>query len=693
MRALRPIMAVALSLAMCAVLEAQGDLLKRGLSLMKALRPTEAEQVLGAIPPAHSDYPAARTLLGYLFLQRSALAQAEDAFRAALQAEPGNAPARLGLGMALLRRGSGDRAADELKNILADPAVGLQARIQWVYSLFLAGRTDDAVREARQMTAEHSAVAEAHSLLGFLHLVRSETGEALREYRLAVQLNPGDLSAYLSLISLYRSQEDWESALRSAQAALALDPHHPLVYQELAFVLDKLGRSPEAAAARSRADAVYDAEILYVRAMRAKGTGRNDEAEKLLRESVGRDPNLSKAWNDLGELLQAEQRYEEARSTFLRVLEDSPDDSQAIAGLAATLVAQGKAADALGYFQGAVRHGSASPDMLTAMAAIYRDQKNPQAAERAVLQAIQQLPDNPDLLSYLGHLQQSAGKTRESLESYSAALRLDPHKVEALTGQARSLLLQGDAHGALASLRLARSLAPDDAGILKDLILAYERAADPRSAESACRECLRIHPADPECRERLASLLMAAGDYQGSADQFRFLLNAGTTSKSVLNGLAFCLMQTGDIAGAIVMYERLLREFGPDPQVRGGLGYLYRCRGDLPSAITNYRLARDLAPTDPVRHFDLGLALYLAKDFKGASASLQAALRLRPGWGTAQYYLAMTYWNLGQHVLALSYARQAQEQGIPGASSAVQALSTSLPFGTPGSVAIRRTRR
>ena len=122
--------------------------------------------------------------------------------------------------------------------------------------------------------------------------------------------------------------------------------------------------------------------------------------------------------------------------------------------------------------------------MLTAMAAIYRDQGKPEAAEIAVLQAIQQLPDNPHLMSYLGHLQQSTGKSHEALESYSAALRLNPQKVEALVGQARSLLQQGDTGGALAALDLARSLEPTDTGILKEMIQAFRKTGDAKSAES-----------------------------------------------------------------------------------------------------------------------------------------------------------------------------------------------------------------
>jgi tetratricopeptide (TPR) repeat protein len=694
MRSRHPgILAVALALAMCAALQAQSDSLKRGISLMRASRPAEAEQVLSAILPSHADYLSAQALLGYLFLQRSALPQAESAFRTVLHAESGNAPARLGLGMALIRRGSGDRAAGELEKILADPAVGVKAQIEWIRSLFLAGRIDDAIREARQMTTEHNAVAELHSLLGFLYHVRSETGEALREYRLSVQLDPGDLSTYLTLISLYCSLGDWEGALRCAQTALALDPNHPLLCQELALVLDKLGRSREANAARTRAEETFDAEVLYARAMRAKSAGRNHEAEALLRESAGRNRNLSKAWSDLGELLRAEQRWEEAREVFLHALEAAPGDARAVAGLAATLQSQGKAAEALRYYQEAVLRGTASPDMLTAMAAIYRDQGKPEAAEIAVLQAIQQLPDNPDLMSYLGYLQQSTGKTHEALESYSAALRLNPQKVEALTGRARSLLQQGDTRGALSTLDLARSLEPANTGILKEMIQAYEKAGDAKSAESGCRECLKINPEDLECREQLAALRMAAQDYQESAAHFRFILDKGAVSKSVLDGLAYALMQIGDYGGAIPLSDSSLQRFGPDARVYAGLGYIYRCRGDLKAAIVNYQLARDLAATNPERNLDLGLTLYLARDFRSALTPLMTALRLRPGWGTAQYYLAMTYWNLGQRVLALSYARQAQEEGIAAAKSAVQALSKSFPFGPPGSVTIQRARR
>lgn len=83
--------------------------------MIRASRPAEAVQILSTIPPLDSDYYSAQTLLGFLFLQRSALPQAESAFRNVLNGQADNAQARLGLGIALLRSGSADQAAIDRK--------------------------------------------------------------------------------------------------------------------------------------------------------------------------------------------------------------------------------------------------------------------------------------------------------------------------------------------------------------------------------------------------------------------------------------------------------------------------------------------------------------------------------------------------------------------------------------------------
>ena len=683
-------LAVVPAVALCSGAQAQGDALRRGLSLMHASQPAQAEQVLGAISAGDRDYIRAQTLLGCLFFQRSALPAAERAFRNVLGLQAGNAEARLGLGMALLRRGAATEAATVLHEVPESSPLGIRARIAWVHSLFLSGRTDDALLEAQRLTARHHSVAELHNLLGFLHQIRSAAGEALREYLVAAELDPGEVSTCFHLISAYRLAGDWEKALGWARRALVLDPGHPLLYQELAEICEHLGMTAEAGRARSMAEQTYDAEILYAKAMRSAWEGRGREAEKLLRESAGKNPKLARAWIDLGDLLRQETRPEEARDAYLRALEASPGESRAVLGLAEALRTEGREEEAFRFCLEAVQGGAASPDVLTALAAMYQDQGRAQDAETAVIQAIRQLPDHPDLLSYLGYLRLSAGRPDEALESYGAALRLNPLQTDALVGQAQAQLLQGNARGALTSLSLARSLDPKNTAILKRLAEAHRKAGDPKASESSCRQCMAIDPEDLECREQLAALRLEASDFREAVSHYRFILQKAPAAKSVLDGLAFALMQLGDYDRAIEAAGKSVREFGPDLGLYSTLGTLYRYRGNLREAIRYYRLARDLAAADPERNFDLGLALYLAREYAAASVTLQTALRLKPDWGIAHYYLALTYWNQGQRVLALAHARRALQQGVQAAGQVVQALSASLSFAGTGGAHIRR---
>jgi superkiller protein 3 len=686
------VLALIVTLGLCAGVWAQGDILRRGISLMNAAREPEAEQVFRSLGPGDADYLSAQTYLGFLLLQRSALPQAEEAFRNVLNRQPENSVARLGLGMTEAHKGIPAEAGREFQQILTDPFVGLKAQTRWVESLFYDGKSDEALREAQRLATAYPSDAECHRLLGYLYQVQDQPGNALRAYLEAVRLAPDELSTYFSLISIYRSERDWANALRWVQRGLVLDENHPLLYQELAAVYDGLGRKEEAESARSEARRTYDAEILYTQAVNSRAAGRYDEVERLLRECTEKNPRLSKAWTDLGELLQRADRFADARLAYRNALEFSPQDSRAMLGLVTTLQKEGKEDEALRYFERAAAGGQLSPDLLTAMAAGLLKQGKIQQAMDAALQAARALPDDPDLLSYLGYMQQSNGRNQEALLSYSAALRLNPAQVDALVGQAQTQLIQGETRSSIASFRLAQKLDPSNTRIVEGLIQAYRQAGDGDSAESVCRACLKLDPKDDDCREQLAWLRMAARDYKESAAHYELLLSDGSASKSVLDGLAFSLMQTGKFDRAIELSERSLRQYGPDARVYANLGYLHRCIGDLAAAVSDYRHARDLDSGDAERNGDLGFVLYLARDYSGAVAPLQTALKLKPAWGMGHFNLALVYWNLREYELALSQARVARDLGVQGADSVVQTLERSVRSGVPRIVTVSRLR-
>lgn len=680
------LLAATLLSALSPDLRAQGDQLKRGLSLIKASQPAAAERALSEIPPSDGDYYAAQTVLGFLLMNRSELSGAAKSFLTVLKAHPDDAEARLGYGTVLLKRGSFEDAGVEFAKIAEDNSVGLRAQMQQVQALLYSGRIEESRQMAGELSAAHESVADLHSMLGFFHQLHSATREALEEYLRAAELAPNDINKYLDVIASYQVLGDWEHALHYTLQALALDPNSPILYQSAAGIYEKLGRTAEAGAARSKSERMYDAEMLYAQAAKSRASGRSGEAQAALRQAVKKNPGLSKAWCDLGELLAADRKLDEARAAFAQALEASPMNVRAVVGIASVLGDSGREDEALRYCREAVDKGLIAPDVLSAMASIFMSQGRIREAVSTMQQAVEKLPDNPDLLSYLGYLQQSMGNTTEARASFAAALRLNPQQVHALIGQARSLLSQGNTKEALASFNLAKALNPGNTEIMIGLMEAYLKAGSAGDAEAVCRECLTISPRNLDCREQLATLRMEAGEYGEATALLQGILRDGRVTKNVLDSLAYSLMKQGSFERAIVYAERSAAQFSSDIRGLETLAYLHRCRGDIKRAASYYRLARDAAPMDPEKNYNLGLALYLASDFRAAAAPLEAAVRLRSDYGPAHYYLALVYWNLKHYAPALASARRAQELAIPAARSIVETL-------TAGQLRIRKKSR
>jgi Flp pilus assembly protein TadD len=474
---------------------------------------------------------------------------------------------------------------------------------------------------------------------------------------------------------------------------LVLDENHPLLYQELARAYGQIGDTRRAETARIEARRCYDAEVQYAQAARAARAGREAEAEQLLRGAVRTNPRLSKAWNDLGESLCRSGRLSEAYDAFLTALETDPENVGAHLGLATVLRSQGREFEALDIYRRAIGWGLGSADLLAGMAGAYLYQGKAQEAAEVMLQAIRELPDDPDLLSYLGYLQEAAGKSLEALDSYSQALRLNAAQTDALLGRANYLLERGDTKRALGDFATITRLSPGDTAAWHGLIEGHRRSGNAATALSACVACLDRNPEDAQCREQLASLNLGLSHFGEAAAQFQILLRNGTSTKSILDGLAFSLLNQGNYAGAFRAFESSLRRFGPDAWVESNLGYLCRCLGDLAAAALHYRRACALAPSDPERHYDLALVLYLKGDFASAANSLEAGLRLKPEWGAAHYNLAMAYWNLRRYAPALAHARLAQQNGVSEARSMVETLSAQISNGMPKSASVYRLKQ
>jgi len=454
--------------AFCA--QDSAEMLKKGAALAHAYLSSEAEAAFSSIGTQDADYSTGQTMLGYVLLRRSALGEAERAFRRALAVDPGNNNARFGLGITLSRGGSYQESADHLEQVFEHPELGIRARAFWVQNLFWMGREREALDSARRFALTFPLVPEYPSLIGFLSQVRGETKTARSAYERAIELDPARLSDYYALVSVCRIQRDPAAALLYLRRAVRLDPNDPLLYEEMASVYSELGLPRKADDAREEARRTLEAEQLYTQAVRARIEDRKSDAEQLLRASAQANPRLAKAWTDLGEVLRESGRRDEALQEFRRALAVEPESRLARMGAAAVLLER---AD-----------DSYSRERMAYTKLAAGEYKEAESVFQALLSGNW---ETKEALDNLGFARMKMGKTREAIDTFELSLKR---------------------YGT-------------DGWICSNLGFLYQGAGDIPSAISNYRRALQLSPLDPEINHNLGFALYISKDYAAALEPLR----------------------------------------------------------------------------------------------------------------------------------------------------------------------------
>ena len=101
-------------------------------------------------------------------------------------------------------------------------------------------------------------------------------------------------------------------------------------------------------------DPSIHALVLQGRGMALLKLGQNTPAEKALKDAVVADPKLWHAWNALGALYDANQRWDEADQAYAKALALVPRSALVNNNLGFSLLSQGKRAEAIQSFQTAL---------------------------------------------------------------------------------------------------------------------------------------------------------------------------------------------------------------------------------------------------------------------------------------------------------------------------------------------------
>src|SRR5216684_4230637 len=288
-----------------------------------------------------------------------------------------------------------------LKKAIDKDPKNYQAWFDLGFVLNRLGRVEDSIHAYRQSVAAKPEVFETNLNLGLM-LVRFNSPEAERYLRAATTLKPtahpeeGQARAWLSLAHLLENRKP-EDALAAYRKASELTPKDPEPHLSAGLLHE-----------RQKEFSTAETEYKQVLALDPKST----------------DPQSTEAAIGLTNLYMKSGRLSEAEPMLRRLATERPDDAGIHLQLGRVLAAQSKKDDAITEIQAALKLAPADSDAQRELADLYTSAGKNDLAENTYRALLTAQPKDPELHRGLGQALLRQKKFPEAQQEFLTALRL-----------------------------------------------------------------------------------------------------------------------------------------------------------------------------------------------------------------------------------------------------------------------------
>lgn len=219
------------------------------------------------------------------------------------------------------------------------------------------------------------------------------------------------------------------------------------------------------------------------------------------------------------------------------------------------------------------------------------------------------------------------------------------------------LLVQGK--DAVAVLRMAAELSPDDPDTLNNLATAQARRGLHSDAAATCRRALRLRPDFPEAHNNLGNALHQLGEHEAAIAGFRRALELKPAFDEAHNNLGIALQALHRPEEAIPCYRQALALRPRFAEAHNNLGNALRSLGRFEEAAACYEDALRVRPDFAAVYNNLGVAQHELGRHEAALASYRHCLALDPTYARAHCNLGNALRKLGQFDAAIGCFREA----------------------------------
>ncbi len=323
-------------------------------------------------------------------IQKSDFTSAEALLKKAIDRDPNNYQAWFDLGFVLNRLARADESiAAYRKSVAAKPDV-FESNLNLGLMLVRANNSEAEQFLRAATTLKPTANPEegqARAWLALAHLLEDKKPEdALQAYRKASELTPKDPEPHLSAGLLYERQKDFSAAEAEYKQVLTLDAHSTEAAIGLTNLYMKSGRlgDAEPLLRRLAAERPDDAGIHLQLGRVLDAEGKKDDAIAELQTALKLAPADSEAQRELADLYANAGKNDLAEGAYRVLVAAQPKDPELHRGLGKALLLQKKFPEAQEEFLTALRLKRDWPDVYVDLAFAASENKNYELTVRAL---------------------------------------------------------------------------------------------------------------------------------------------------------------------------------------------------------------------------------------------------------------------------------------------------------------------
>lgn len=425
------------------------------------------------------------------------------------------------------------------------------------------------------------------------------------------------------------------------------------------------------AAQSSTANGITSADNrAFQQAMQSMNDGNAAAAEPVLRRLQSRHPQNYEINESLGLLYASAGNLAAAAPLLSSAAREKPDSDVAHANLGTAYLKLGRTADAARELAVAARLNPSNAATQEALGQAWMLLKDPAKAAAAFEAALPNDAGNPDLLYNAALALYNCGRAADAAPLLARMPNVDASaEAQSLYGDIDEQL----AHYEDAAKHYANAvrLDPSEANLyLLGIEFLRHWTFDPAAKEFAAG--VRVFPNSRRMRLGLGVALYGAGNYDQAIPVFADLLaeDSGNSLYAELLGRTCTVLTEGEQPKCAALIDYAEKH----PKDAMLASYAATSILHQPADAAQLALARRLLenamradPSLPEAHYGMGLLLQTESQWPQSIPELRTAIRLRPGYASAHYRLALALSHTGHHEeanaeIALEQKYNQQEQ-------------------------------